>query len=870
MAAMAALPEGIVAFLLTDLQGSTRAWEDRPRAMRKAMIQHDAILGRVIERHGGALVEAGREGDSVLAVFRKAAGAAASALEIQRGIAAATWPPGVKFQVRIAIHAGEAQLRGGHYFGQALNRCARILGTCHGGQTVLSKTVHELVVDELPAGSELWDLGLHRLKDLKRPEHIFQLVDLKHPARFPPIRSLPRHLTNLPIQLTTFVGRQDELRKLKQLQARTRLLTLTGPGGCGKTRLAEELAGELIGEHPDGVWFVDLAPVVDEGLAPRAVAVGLELPEQAGRAPLETVVEHCRDRGLLLLLDNCEHLVAASARLALHLLSACPELHLIVTSREPLKLPGETVWRVPPLSVPEATRLFLDRAHASSPGFLLAESGLAVVTRICQRLDGIPLAMELAAARVPMMPVDEILKRLESGLAFLAGGNRTAATRQNTLRATVDWSHGLLELPEQVLFRRVAVFAGSFSLAACEQICTDPGLPTSDVVDLVGQLVSKSLVLAVDGRYRCLETIRAYAVERLQAADEVDHMQNRHAGFYLELAASPQPGQLAAWLNRLEEDHDNLLAALRWAAESDVELGMQLAGELFAFWLLRGHIAEARRSIEQMLTHVPVDSTLLRSGLLDAGAFAYVAGDFEAAQSRIQDGFARSEKAGDRTGMARGLFFSGLLDTALGRPDPAQASLQEALRLSREGSDAQQEGEVLHQLGMVASLRMDPDEASSLLKQSLEVRRRIGRRDESGMSLVFLSAVAMARSDMATARESIREALEIGLSLLDRRSAWSLDVLACICAADGSAERAFRLAGAAAAMFESTGQKPPARWHEFTSGFLDEARRELPADRSHSAWEAGHALDFEEALAYALEGEATAAAGSVGSGQLNS
>src|SRR2546425_2223695 len=335
MPAMAALPEGIVAFLLTDLESSTRLWEDRPGAMRKAMVQHDAIVGRAVERHGGALVEAGREGDSVLAVFRKTAGAAACALEIQREIAAATWPPGVNLQLRVAIHAGEAQLRGGHYFGQALNRCARMLATSHGGQIVLSKAAHELVVDELPAGSELWDLGLHRLKDLKRPEQIFQLVDLHHPARFPPIRSLPRHLSNLPIQLTTFVGRQDELRKLKHMQPGTRLLTLVGPGGCGKTRPAEGLAGELIDGHPCGGRVVVLAPVPDEGLVPRAAIAGLELQEQAGRAPLETVVEHCRDKNSLPRPDNCGHRTAAPRRLALHSPRDGPDLHRAVTSRDP-------------------------------------------------------------------------------------------------------------------------------------------------------------------------------------------------------------------------------------------------------------------------------------------------------------------------------------------------------------------------------------------------------------------------------------------------------------------------------------------------------------------------------------------------------
>lgn len=854
MPAMAALPEGIVAFLLTDLEGSTRLWENRPSAMRKAMVQHDVIVGGAIERNGGAIVEAGREGDSVLAVFRKTAGAAACALEIQREIVAATWPPGVKLQIRVAINAGEAQLRGGHYFGQALNRCARMLATSHGGQILLSKAAHELIVDELPADSELWDLGLHRLKDLKRPEQIFQLVDLHRPEKFPPIRSLPRHLSNLPMQLTTFVGRQDELRKLKHLQPGTRLLTLTGPGGCGKTRLAEELAGELIGAHPDGVWFVDLAPVVDEGLVPRAVITGLELQEQFGTAPLDTVVEHCRDKKLLILLDNCEHLIAVSAQLALRLLMDCPDLHVIATSREPLKVPGETVWRVPPLAVQEATRLFLDRAHSSSPGLVMADSSVATVTRICQRLDGIPLAMELAAARVAMMPVDEILDRLESGLAFLAGGSRTASTRQRTLRATIDWSHDLLEVPEQVLFRRVAVFAGTFALGACEQVCTDTGLPKTEVLELVGQLVSKSLVLAVDGRFRCLDTIRDYALDRLRAAQEVDRTHARHADFYLQVAASRQPGALAAWLNRLEEDHDNLLAALRWAADSDVEVGMRLANELYPFWLLRGHIAEARQSLEYMLNRISEASPLLRAGLLDSATFAYVAADFDIAESSIRDGLVRSEGAGDRTSVARALFLSGLLDTARGRLEAANQSLQEALRLSQEDGNTRQEGEVLHQLGMVAIQGLDLAEGERLLRQSIEVRRANGRLDESGMGLTFLSVVEMSRGDVSTARKTIREALEIGLSLRDRRSAWSLDVLACTSAADRSAERALRLAGAAAAMFESSGQNPPAIWHQFTSAFMDTARRALPANQAQAAWDAGHALGFEEALAYALEG----------------
>src|SRR5439155_434043 len=733
-AAAIASPGNIVVFLLTDLEGSTRAWEGKPMAMREAMARHDSIISSCVVRHHGSQVEAGREADSVLAAFKNAQAAAAAALVIQRDIDAATWPEGVELRIRIAIHAGEAQFRGGHYFGQALNRCARVLGTCHPGQIVVSRAAQELLADELPAGSDLWDLGFHGLKDLKRPEHIFQLVDLQRAVHFPPLRSLPYERTNVPIQATTFVGRMEDISQLKLLEAESKLVSLVGPGGCGKTRLAQELATQLVDhEHPDGVWFADLTPVGDEGLVPRAVAASLELPEQVGRTGLETIVDHCRQRRLLLILDNCEHLIDACARLAQELIGSCPNLHLIATSREPPKVPCETVWRVNPLSVADATRLFLDRAHSSAPTLDLPESQLPVVTRICERLDGIPLAMELAAARVPIMPLQEILERLESGLALLGGASRTAASRQQTLNATMDWSYRLLEKEEQILFRRLAVFPGTFSLTACEQVCFGAGLSRERVVDRFWQLVTKSLVFAAERRYRLLARL---------AADE------------------------------------------------------------------------------------PARATTL----LNTGAFAYVAGEFDAAQQRLDQGLALSRSVDDRVATIRGLFYKGVLDSARNQLESAQQSLEEALRLSLEIDNLQLEGEVLHQLGMVATISGNLDEAGSLLQRSLDVRRRAGRKDEAGMTLVFLAAVSFVRGEAPAAHAFIREALEIGLSLRDRRSAWSLDVLACISAAGGHSERALRLAGAASAMFDATGQRPPEQWHQFTSAFLNPAREQLGGD----------------------------------------
>jgi predicted ATPase/class 3 adenylate cyclase len=856
-AATIADPGAVVVFMLTDLEGSTRAWEGNPAAMRQAMSQHDAILSTAIGRHGGSQVEAGREGDSVLAAFKNAPSAAAAALEIQREIEAASWPEGLEMRIRIALHAGEAQLRGGHYYGQALNRCARILATCHPGQVLLSRAAQELLADELPPESELWDLGVHGLKDLKRPEQIFQLADLRQPSRFPALRSLAYERTNVPIQATTFVGRADDMSRLKALEETSRLVTLAGPGGCGKTRLAQEVAMELIDQrHPDGAWFVDLTPVSDPDLVPRTAAASLELPEQVGRTALETLVDYCRRRRLLIVLDNCEHLIDACARLAVDLMGSCPDLHIIATSREPLKVPGETVWRVNPLSVADATRLFLDRALAIAPALDLSEAKLSVVSRICERLDGIPLAMELAAARVAMLPVEEILDRLQSGIGILGGGSRTAAGRQQTLTATMDWSYALLDPREQVVFRNVAVFPATFSLSACEEVCSTADVPSQNVADVLWELVAKSLVVAAEGRYRLLAPIRDYANQKLHAAGGEEVVMSRHAQHYLRIAASRRAGELGPWLAQLEEDHDNLNAALGWAAGNDPVVAARLAAEVFTFWLVHAHISEARHWLDRILARLGEDRPERAITTLNAAAFSYVAGDSETAERQLDQGLAYAADADDRAATIRGRFYKAVLDTARNRLDDAQKWLEEALRLSLELESPQQEADVLHQLGVVGVSRGDLDEASSMLKRSLDLRRRMGRSDEAGMTLVFLSVVSFVRGEVDVAASLVREALEIGLALRDRRSAWSLDVLACMSAADKRAERALRLGGAAAAMFETTGQRPPEQWHRFTSAFVGPAREALGAEASAAAWEEGRRLGFEEALAYAVEGEA--------------
>ena len=848
------LPEGTLTFMLTDLVGSTRAWESAPAAMREAMARHDRIVEGCLKRHRGIEVPSGRAGDSILAVFVSAADAAACAIALQRDFAAERWPAGVPLEVRVALHSGEAELREGQYHGQALNRCARLLATCHGGQVLLTTATEQLLVDELPVRAELRDLGLHRLKDLMRPEHVFQLVDVDHPREFPPIRSQQRQVTNLPIQLTAFIGREGELRQLREIHGRARSLTLTGPGGSGKTRLALELATELVPEHADGVWFIELGPVSGPNLVPQAVADTLRLKEQASRRLADTLVDHLRERTSLLVLDNCEHVVDTVAELTTELLRECQGLKVLATSREPLKVPGEVTWRVPPLGREEAIRLFADRAMAHEAQFRITDENIDLVVRICERVDRIPLAIELAAARVPVMALDEILSRLENRFGLLIAASRATVSRQQTLRATLDWSHDLLGDPEKVLFRRVSIFAGRFSLGAAEAVCSDDSLRESTVLDLLARLVDKSMVTLDAGRYRCLETIRSYGRERLGEAGELDGLQRRLGAYLIGLAESREAGRLADWLDRLDAVYDDIRATLTWSLETEPELGMRLAVALYVFWQLRGHASEPRQFAEAILARTRSDFRLRPAALHLAGAFAYLQGDFAAARPRIDEAMMEARTAGDWPTVLLALERSGLMAAAAGDLAASQAALDEALELARELKDQASEASILHQLGLRASQKPDLPAARSLLENSLELRRTLERSDEASMSLTFLAAVALLQSDAETARRCIVESLEIGRALRDRRAAWSLDVLACLTALEGDSERALQLAGAGSAMHEASGNTPPAPWEAFVSPHVRLARSALDPEVARTAWEAGRRMGFDEALEFAMGG----------------
>lgn len=623
--ATAHLPVGTVTFMLTDVEGSTFLWESAPKAMGAAIRRHYQLLDTAIALRGGVRPQEQGEGDSVVAVFARASDALAAALDIQRAFCRERWPEFAALTLRLALHTAEAQLRDeDNYFGPAVNRCARLRAAAHGGQVVLSTTTRDLVVDLLPDGAELTDLGVHRLRDLDRPEHVFGLAHPDLPLEFPPLRSLGTLLNNLPAELTSFVGRSTELVEVGELLGQVRLLTLTGAGGCGKTRLAMQAATGAMEGHLDGVWWVEFTGLEDTALVPAAVIGAIGVRELPGKGPLGTLVAYLRARRALLVLDNCEHVLAACAELADALLRACPSLTVLSTSRAPFGLPGETAWRVPSMSLPadayrdpvevlrnsDAVRLFIDRATQVRPDFGITEANAPAIAQICKELDGIPLAIELAAARVRMLAPAQIADRLGDRFHLLTDGTRTAVPRQQTLQASIDWSYELLSEGERTLLRRLSAFTGGWTLDAAEQVCGSEGIDHHAVLDLLTGLVDQSLVTTaehdVEVRYGLLETVRQYATARLSDPDELHGVAERHLAYYVGLAERAEPVVLRAGrddpvLQRLATELPNLRAALERAAEIDPAAAGKRFDLLLAlgdaqWWA--GHVSEASATFQ--------------------------------------------------------------------------------------------------------------------------------------------------------------------------------------------------------------------------------------------------------------------------------
>jgi predicted ATPase/class 3 adenylate cyclase/DNA-binding CsgD family transcriptional regulator len=590
------LPTGTVTLLLADIEGSTRLWHDQPEAMTAALARLDRLLAQVVPRHNGVRPTEQGEGDSFVVAFTRASEALSCALDLQRA-------PLAPIRLRIGVHTGEVQLRNeDNYVGPAINRAARLRDLAHGGQTVLSGTAHDLVADQLPTDVWLSDLGTHRLRDMTRPERVVQLCHPELRVDFPPLRSpgaaARRHL---PAQLTSFVGRSQQLREIRRLVGDSKLVTLTGAGGAGKTRLAVRIAALLATELDGGAWFVDLAPVTDPDDVAPAIARALSLPDQPGRSNVDTVVGFLGDQRMLLVLDNCEHLLGGAAAVIAALCAACPNVTILATSREPLGVPGEVIWRVPPLSLADdAIELFVDRARQLQPDLNLGDDDRALVTEICRRLDCMPLAIELAAARLRSMSLAEIAESLSDRFRLLTGGGATSVERQQNLWASVDWSYALLTESERVVLRRVAVFRGGFDLAAAQAVAGDEGADGPTVLNHLTALIDKSLVIAQTSnrrtRYRLLETMRQFAEEKLAESGETTRVRAAHRDHYATVAArcdDPAGGAHERQIDEIERDFNNLGTAFRWSIENgDADGALTLASSLQPLWLGRGRLEE--------------------------------------------------------------------------------------------------------------------------------------------------------------------------------------------------------------------------------------------------------------------------------------
>jgi predicted ATPase/class 3 adenylate cyclase/DNA-binding CsgD family transcriptional regulator len=680
------VPTGTVTLLLADVEGSTRLWETRPEEMTAAFATLDRTLARVVDSHHGVRPIEQGEGDSFVVAFGRASDAVACALELQRA-------PLDPIRLRIGLHTGEVQLRDeSNYIGPTINRTARLRDLAHGGQTVLSGTANDLVADRLPADAWLSDLGTHPVRDLPRPERVVQLCHPEIRNEFPPLRtSKAARSHNLPVQLTSFVGRQVEMDEIRQSFNENRLVTLTGAGGAGKTRLAIEVASRLLVEFEDGVRYIELAPITDPALVAVAAARALGLRDEPGRSSLDTVARFIGDRRVLVVLDNCEHVLDAVAELATALLSHCARLSLLTTSREPIGLAGEMIYRVPSLSLAdEAIELFADRARRARPELTLTDDNATAIAEICHRLDGVPLAIELAAARVRALSLDEILDGLHDRFRLLTGGSRGAVRRQQTLRASVDWSHALLTEPERVLFRRLAVFMGGLDIAAAQAVAGGGDIESHQVIDLITLLVDKSLVTAeyTNGptRYRLLETVRQYALEKLGESGDADAVRTRHRDHYSALAATidiPGETELDRRIDCCEREMDNLRGAFTWSLEcSEVERALELASALQPLWASKGRVKEGLSCFDAVLAALDADVAPVVRGraMADRAAadtFANIV-SFDLAQQALE--IARS--VSDPKLLVRALTACG--GQALYRSDMAQQYFEEGIDLARQ------------------------------------------------------------------------------------------------------------------------------------------------------------------------------------------
>jgi predicted ATPase/class 3 adenylate cyclase len=868
-------PTGTVTFLFTDIEGSTKLAREFPETWESLRSRHHQILHEAIESNNGFVFQI--IGDAFCAAFHTVKDGLNAALDGQRRLQNEDWGP-MPVKVRMGLHTGGAEYQRSDYRGYlTMARVQRVMSTAYGGQILLSNASAELIRGELPEGVTLRDMKENRLKGLLNPEHLWQAVVADLPQNFPPLATLNSIPNNLPIQVTSFVGREKEISEVKQMLATIRLVTLTGSGGAGKTRLSLHVAADVLDTFKDGVWFIELAPLSDPALVPFTIASIFGLREEQGRPLIMTLMDWLNNRELLLILDNCEHLVEACAKFADKVLHSSRATRILATSREALGIAGESIYHVPSLQTPSpkerinieqfeqyaAVRLFIDRAKQSLSTFRVTNANAPAVAQICYRLDGIPLAIELAAARVKALSVEKISERLDDRFRLLTGGSRTALPRQQTLRSMIDWSHSLLSESERILFQRLSVFAGGWTLEAAEEVCSGEGLELANILDLSVYLVDKSLVVKdeeVEGlRFHMLETIRQYAVEKLEMSDETKVLRRMHARYFSNLAEEAllhtgKPDQ-ALWLNRLEEERDNLHDALRWSAVHDREgTFLGLAGNLWRFWSMRGPISEGRAWLDQAVEICEANASSLENELVrvvfsGAGELARGQGDFERALMLKQKNLEMCRKLGNEMSVAAELTDLAIMHADRDDCEHGLALAEEAVALRRKLGIPFGISHALAGLFFALMCFDDSQAAQQAVEEAIQIDRDGQNLEGLAWDLISLIFIAARQGRYEQIERILEEFLPLVRELADQSAiATGIYGMGSMAAAQGRGRQAARLLGAAEQMAVLGGfwiEIPGRAWVEDT---IQAARARLGDSAWAQEYQAGQMLATESGL----------------------
>jgi predicted ATPase/class 3 adenylate cyclase len=923
-------PTGIVTFLFTDIEGSTKMAREFPETWEVMRSRHDQILREAIESNNGFIFQIA--GDAFCAAFRNVEEAVRAAVESQITLNHENWG-GTPITVRMGIHTGNAELQeSGLYHGYlTLSYVQRLMSAGYGGQVLISLATQELIRDELPEGVMLRDMGERLLKDMIRPEYIYQLVIANVPSDFPPIKTVDVAHHNLPAQMTSFIGRKKEMAEIKQILLEYRLVTLTGSGGVGKSRLSLQVGAECLYQFPNGVWLAELAPVTDPALIPQTLLSVFNLREDSHSDGLEILIDYLRDKSVLLVLDNCEHLIEACAQISETLLRACPKLKILAGSREALGIPGEVAYRVPSLNTPDpaslpswneleevdSIRLFIERATIAKPGFILTKDNASSLAQICSRLDGIPLAIELAASRIRVLTPEQIAARLDDRFRLLTSGSRTALPRFQTLRAMIDWSYSLLTDQERTLFRRLAVFVGGWTLEAAELVCADVdpgGILPHDILDLLMRLVDKSLVMTEEvmgeTRYYCLETIRQYSREKFFETTEVEWIFKWHLNFFVRFVESADENlkgrDQIIWQNRLAEEQDNLRAALEWGLDRNPDSALRIVGAANLFWTAGGFSAEGFRWTQKALEQAekippsnnitPEQRMVARAKALRGLARLYMSlGDNANAKRVAEESVSLYRQSPDRRGLAFALVILAYPLEFLGERVQAEAALEESYSIARAEDDVYV---ICRSLNMWARVILDLHQALDLSQQyveeSLGLAKEAGLHSQEAQAFEILGKIATHRNDYAAARahfrESIRVYQEIGaifnvtleksnLAHLERELgnfadalgyyretisafrdigqtgavAHQLECFGFIALAQNQNERALQLFAAASTLREQRNTPMMPDEHVYFAEQLKTLREKIYLMKFESIWSQGRAMTMQQAVEFALE-----------------